>query len=151
LPLPPSSLARIDDHDRNPAPDRGFDGRNEPAVVERGEHDAAHALADEILDHLHLLLAVVLLERSLPDDAHRRAGGVEFTLGPDRAGVNGFPEFVGRALGNNRNVEGLGADGGNTRRHQREAEEESFHGVGFRRWRRPDPEQALIEDSGESD
>ena len=57
---------------------RGFlDRPLQGPAVERRQDDPLDALADEALDDLDLLLAVVLADRALPEDADRRPGGRE--------------------------------------------------------------------------
>ena len=63
--------------------------------------------ADEVFHHLHLLLAIILLERSLPNDFDGHALPGEFALGLDGAGVDGLPEFMRGALGHDGNGEFL--------------------------------------------
>ena len=65
-----TASARVDDDGRDAGALRFFDRAHERAVVERSQDDAVDALAEEALDDLHLLLAVVFAQRSLPDDVH---------------------------------------------------------------------------------
>jgi hypothetical protein len=58
------------------------------------EHDSIHAPADEILNHLNLLVAIVLAQRPLPDDIHFHALAGEFALRFHGACMNRFPELV---------------------------------------------------------
>ena len=106
-------------------------GCDEGAAIQRRDDDAADALGREILDDLHLLLAVVLAERTLPDDLHVDALGLELLLGLHGAGMDGLPELVGSALGNDRDAEGLGgaAEGGDQRQKQG-GTQDGLHGVG---------------------
>src|SRR2546430_7954025 len=93
------------------------------SVVERCEHDPADALTEKAFHDLHLLLAIVLAERSLPHDAHRRSLGRELARGLDRPGVDALPELVRRALGNDGDRELLVGAGAAARREQRRAED----------------------------
>ena len=77
-------------------------GRTSARSSSGAMHDARDVLADEALDDLHLLLAVVLAQRPLPGDGDRCARGVELALGLDGARVDGLPELVRRALRNHR-------------------------------------------------
>ena len=87
-----------------PARDGFLDRPDERPGVERRQHDAADALAQEALDDLDLLLAIVLAERALPDHVDVDALRLQLALGLDRAGVDGAPELVGRALGDDRDL-----------------------------------------------
>jgi hypothetical protein len=85
----------IDDHDRDPLPDRVLDRAQQGPLVEGREHDATHAAADEVLDHGDLLGPVVLLLRTFEDHFDAELFG-----GHQRAHVDGLPELVSGALGN---------------------------------------------------
>ena len=85
--------SRIDHDDRNAAARGVCNRRRERGLVERREHDAGHTAADEPFDLRHLRVAVVLPQRSAPDD--RRACLARGLLG---AGVDALPEDVRRAL-----------------------------------------------------
>ena len=87
-----------------PARLRLLDRPHQRPGVERRQHDAADALALEALDDLDLLLAVVLAQRALPDDADVDALRLQLALGLDRAGVDGVPELVRRALRDDRDL-----------------------------------------------
>src|SRR5438067_1939786 len=100
-----------------------FHRAHQRTVIERGEHDAADALAEEPLHDLHLLLPVVLAERSLPYDAHRRALGRELARRLDRAGVDALPELVRRAFGDDGDGQLLVGAGAAAARQQRGAEQ----------------------------
>jgi len=63
-------------------------------IVQWRQYDAGYAAGHKILDHLDLAFAVVLLKRAFPDDLRPRL----FT-GLHRAGVDGFPEFMGCSFG----------------------------------------------------
>ena len=98
----------IDNHDGDAGADGAFGGGDEGSVIEWGEDHAVDALRNEVFDDLDLLLAVVLAEGAFPDDFDGLAFGFEFLLGFERAGVDGFPEFVAGAFGDNGDVEGFG-------------------------------------------
>jgi hypothetical protein len=99
----------VEDHDRDVARHGGTDGSAEGGVVERREHDGIDARADELLHDADLLGAIVLLERTLPEDFH-----VEFLPRLPRPGLDRLPEIMGRALGDDRDlfVGGVRAGGG---------------------------------------
>ncbi len=85
---------RVED-DRGDAGPAGLGHRpHQGPVVERGEDQGVDAGAGQGLDDLDLLVAVVLLERALPDDLDAELPG-----GGERSGMDGFPELVGRADG----------------------------------------------------
>ena len=69
-------------------------GRDERPVVDRRQDDGVDAGVDHRLDDLDLLVAVVLAERALPDDLRPELAG-----GRERPGVDGLPELVRRAHG----------------------------------------------------
>src|SRR5690554_3553989 len=98
---------RVDDHDRYSAPDGRLDRAGEAARVERRQHDGVDAAADEVLDDLDLHLAVVLLLRALPDDVHAELLSRLFG-----ARMDGFPELVGRALGDDGDLEAFACGSG---------------------------------------
>ena len=75
---------RVHDHRRDPGALRFFHRAHQRALVERREHDAVHALAEEALDHLHLLLAVVLAQRALPGDVHLDPAAIQLARRLDR-------------------------------------------------------------------
>ena len=86
---------------------RGFlDRPLQGPAVERREHDPLDALADEALDDLDLLLAVVLADRALPDDADRRPGGRELGGGLLGADADARPVLVRRAFRDDRQRQG---------------------------------------------
>src|SRR5256885_2222731 len=58
--------------------------------VERREHDARHAARHEAFDFGDLRIALILAQRSAPDDRD-----AELLCGLRRAGVNALPEDVG--------------------------------------------------------
>src|SRR4051812_20083013 len=70
---------RIEDEDRDLPLDRLGYGLHQRGFIQRGEHDARHAAADEPLHLRHLRVAVVLTKRSTPDD--RGAGLASGALG----------------------------------------------------------------------
>src|SRR5207302_6012081 len=113
------------DHGGHTGPLRLFHRSHQGAVVERGEHDAPDALTEEPLHDLHLLLAVVLAERSLPDDAHRCSLGRELARRLDRPGVDALPEFVRRALGDDGDRELLVGAGAAAARQQGDAQDDA--------------------------
>ena len=119
----------VDDDHRDLTAGGGLDRSHEAAAIERGENDRADPLADEILDDLHLRLAVILLQRTLPDHVHRDALGREFALRLDRAGVDRLPELVGGPFRNDGNPVGFGRGGdGDARDGQRQETEKFLHG-----------------------
>ena len=121
--------AGIDDDDGDFAAARGFHGRNERFIVERREHDAIDAAADEVFDDLDLLLAVIFLQRTFPDDVYGDALSGEFDLSLFGARVDGFPEFMGRAFGNDGDLIGIGRRGQNSGSEEGETSEQGFfHG-----------------------
>ena len=63
--------AGVDDDDGNAAPLGVGHRRGERRFVERREHDAGHAAADEAFDLRHLRVAIVLAQRPAPDDRRR--------------------------------------------------------------------------------
>ena len=65
--------AGIEDHDRNLLADRVVHRTDERGFIERREHNAGHAAADEAFDLGHLRVAVVLAQRSAPDQLDARA------------------------------------------------------------------------------
>ena len=99
--------AGIDDDGRDAGALGLLDRPHEGALIERGDDDAGDVLADEPLDDLHLLLAVVLAQRALPRDRDRRAGCGELSFGLDGARVDGFPELVRGPLRNHRDRQGF--------------------------------------------
>ncbi len=76
------------------------DGGAQRRVIEWRQHNAIDAPRNHILDDLDLLLAVVFLERPFPENVD-----IQFFGGLEGAGVDGFPEFMRRALGNHGNRE----------------------------------------------
>jgi hypothetical protein len=87
--------AGVEDDDRDLL-DKGLtDGHLEGAGVKGGEAQGVVAVGHERLDDLDLLTGVAFPGRSLPNDLHVRELGVRLA----RALLHGFPEFVGRALG----------------------------------------------------
>ena len=89
--------SRVDNHGRDAESLRFLDRPHERLLVERGEHDAVDALTGEGLHDLHLLLAVVLAQRPLPDQLDLQAGGFEVACTLDGAGMHRTPELhVGR-------------------------------------------------------
>ena len=88
-----------------PAPLRFLDRPHQRLCVERREHDAADALAQEALDHLDLLLAIVLAERPLPDHAGRRRPAPASSRSALTAPAwMRLPELVRRALRDDRDL-----------------------------------------------
>ena len=97
----------IEDHGGDAGLGGLLDGPHEGMAVERGEDDAVDALADEALDHLELLLAVVLAQGSLPEHLDRHALRAKLRrglLGPE---VHALPVLVGGALGHHRDAVAL--------------------------------------------
>ena len=54
---------------------------------------------DEVLDYFDLLTPVTLDQRSLPDNVH-----IIFPCGFDRSGMDSFPEYMGGAFGDYRDL-----------------------------------------------
>ncbi len=85
---------RVEDDRGDPGPAGLRDRPDEGPVVERREDEGVDAGAGQGLDDLDLLVAVVFLERALPDDLDAELPG-----GGQGPGMDGLPEFVGRADG----------------------------------------------------
>ena len=68
-------------------------GPAQRGLVERRQHDAGDAAADEALDFGDLRVAVVLAERTAPDDSTPSS-----FAGLVRAGMDALPELVRRPL-----------------------------------------------------
>ena len=98
---------RVHDHGRRPRAASPPRPAGRAPSRRGGEDDPVDALARERLDDLHLLLAVVLAQRPLPEDLDGDALRGEVALGLDRTGVDRAPELVGRALGDEGDAEGL--------------------------------------------
>ncbi len=98
---------RVDDDGGDPELLRVLDRPHQGLVVERREHDAAHPLARESLDHLHLLLAVVLADRPLPDDLDVDPFGLQVARGLVGASMDALPELVGQPLRDDRDLVAL--------------------------------------------
>ena len=94
---------RVEDDDGDLPGDRVVDGLDQRRLVERGDHDARDAAADEALDLGHLRVAIVLAQRPAPDDR-----GAVFLAGALGAGADALPELVRRALRNHRDGERAG-------------------------------------------
>ena len=122
--------AGVDDHRGHTGPLRFLHRAHQGAVVERCEHDPLDALAEKPLHDLYLLLPIVLAERSLPDDAHRRALGRELARRLDRPRVDALPEFVGRSLGDDRDRDVLVGAGAAAARQQGGAQDRGYRGCG---------------------
>ena len=88
-----------------PARFASCDGTHQRARIERGEHDAVDALAQEAFDDLDLLLAVVLAHRALPDEVDVDALRLVLPLRLDGAGVDALPELVRRPFRDDRQVQ----------------------------------------------
>ena len=69
---------RVDDDDRDSAALRVGHRLSERRVVERRQHDARDAAADEPLDFGDLRIAIVLAQRPAPDDRHAELAAPPF-------------------------------------------------------------------------
>ncbi len=95
--------ARVDDHHGDIVAARVGDRLRERDIVERRQHQAGYAARDESLDLGDLRLALVLAQRSPPDDAD-----VEFFGGSRRASVNALPERMRSPFRNHRDGQRAG-------------------------------------------
>ena len=101
----PGRQRGVDDHGGDAGALRFLDRPHQRARIERGEHDAVDALAQEPFDDLDLLLAVVLANRALPGEADGHALRLVLPLRLDRAGMDALPELVRRPLRDHRHVQ----------------------------------------------
>ena len=78
-----------------PLPTAASTGSTSALCIERRQHDSVDSGRDRVLHELDLLDPIVFLLWALPDDidVSELVGGLE------RAGVQRFPELVGRSLG----------------------------------------------------
>lgn len=102
----------VDDHRGDSGADGIMDGRAEGAIVEGGEDESIDVADDHVFDDFDLGVAVIFLEAAFPDDVDV----AEFLGGFECAGVDGFPEDVGGAFGDDADHEvfigGCGVGGG---------------------------------------
>ena len=121
----PIQPAIDDDHGDLLAPGV-LDRSHERCPVKRRQDDPRHAFVHELLDDGDLLGAVTLFHRSLPHDVHAKLFSRR-----TRAGFDGFPEDVRRALGDHAETDlVLGettCDTGNHERHEQRSAYGALH------------------------
>ena len=93
-----ASERRVENHDWLVALHSRPHGVAQRGVIKGGEHNGVGVVDRELLDDSDLLSAIILLERSFPDDL-----GIKFFAGGTGAIFNGFPKAVGGALGDDGN------------------------------------------------
>lgn len=118
----------IHDDDGDAGLGGGADGDGEGLGVEGGEDDSADVTDGKILNDLDLLIAVVFAEGTLPDDFGFDAGSIEFLLGFDGPGVDGLPELVGGALGDDGNGVAIGGPCHRRQQGEKACQEPGIHG-----------------------
>ncbi len=97
-----------------------LDRSDEGFVVEWGEDDPIDVAADKIFHDLDLLFAVIFFQRAFPDNIYRDTLVGQLEFGLFRAGVDGFPKFMRRALRDDGDGVGISRPSGGGRASKQE-------------------------------